>query len=196
MLTVPEAFTKFKSRLELSTTEQQDASNRQQRIRQVMGAAFAVDEDFLTGSYKRHTKTKPLKDVDIFVVLGAAEDHYRSESPSSVLADVLDTLSGEYRSHRVELQRRSVRVDFGVTLVDDLTGAVMSFDVTPAFAAGGHYEIPDRDTGDWMATDPRVHATKATEANTAFDGKWKPVVKMLKKWNDHHDKPNQAIVPD
>ena len=98
-------------------------------------------------------------------------------------------LAEEYGQHRVALQRRSVRVDFGVSLVDDLTGRVMSFDVTPAFAQDDHYAIPDRTTGDWMPTDPRVHAAKATDANAAFDGHWKPAVKMIKKWNDHHDKP-------
>lgn len=189
MLTVPEAFSKFKSRLELSSGEQQDASSRQQRIRKILGDTFAIEHDFLTGSYARHTKTKPLKDVDIFVVLGDDEDHYWNESPGQVLSAVRDALAEEYGTQRVTVQRRSVRVDFGVRLVDDLTGAVMSFDVTPAFSTGGHYEIPDRHTGDWMPTDPRVHATKATNANNAFDGEWKPVVKMIKKWNDHHDKP-------
>lgn len=189
MLTVTEAFSKFKSRLELSSGEQEDASRRQQRIRKVLGDTFATDRDFLTGSYARHTKTKPLKDVDIFVVLGADEAHYWREPPGRVLSAIRDALTDEYGAHRVAIQRRSVRVDFGIRLVDDLTGAVMSFDVTPAFATGRHYEIPDRHAGDWMPTDPRVHATKATDANDAFDGEWKPVVKMIKKWNEYHDKP-------
>ena len=30
---------------------------------------FAIDRSFLTGSYARYTKTKPLKDIDIFFVL-------------------------------------------------------------------------------------------------------------------------------
>lgn len=189
MLTVSQAFDKFKRRLELSATEQADASARQERIRSVMNDAFDVDHDFLTGSYSRHTKTKPLHDVDIFVVMSDDEAPYRDGHPNYVLADVQTALAEEYGQHRVALQRRSVRVDFGVTLVDDLTGGVMSFDVTPAFAQDDHYAIPDRTTGDWMPTDPRVHATKATDANAAFDGHWKPAVKMIKKWNDHHDKP-------
>lgn len=189
MLTVSQAFTKFKTRLELSETEQADASSRQKRIRSIMDDAFDVDSDFLTGSYSRHTKTKPLHDVDIFVVLGSGEARYRSGHPSNVLVAVQTELAKEHGQHRVDLQRRSVRVDFGVSLVDDLSGKVMSFDVTPAFVDEGHYVIPDTSTGDWMPTDPRVHAKKATEANTAFDGHWKPMVKMIKKWNDHHDKP-------
>lgn len=189
MLTVTDAFAKLKSRLELSDTEQRDASRRQQRIREVVDGSFDVEHDFLTGSYSRHTKTKPLKDVDIFIVLGDDEAHYRDEAPDSVLAAVRSVLADEYGSHRVETQRRSLRVDFGVTLVDDLSGAIMSFDVTPAFATDSHYVIPDRVTGDWMPTDPRIHATKATEANQRFDRQWKPIVKMIKKWNEQHDKP-------
>jgi hypothetical protein len=189
MLSVNGAFTKLKGRLELTDSEQQDASSRQQRIRGLVSAAFAVDRDFLTGSYSRHTKTKPLKDVDIFVVLASDENHYRSKDPDRILTDVRAALVPTYGEHRVEKQRRSVRVDFGARLIDDLTGAVVSFDVTPAFLDGDHYVIPDRHTNDWMATNPRVHATKATEANQRFGGEWKPLVKMIKKWNEHQGKP-------
>ena len=189
MLSIDEAFTKFKGRLELTDIEQQDASSRQQRIRALVSSAFAVDSDFLTGSYSRDTKTKPLKDVDIFIVLGDSELHYKGEHPDNVLNAFRKTLATQYGESRVALQRRSVRVDFGANLVDDLSGAVMSFDVTPAFSDDDHYVIADRDSMDWMATNPKIHATKATDANRNFDGQWKPLVKMIKKWNEHQGKP-------
>ena len=47
----------------------------------------------------------------------------------------------------------------------------------------------DWNQGGWIRTNPRIHAEKATAANEAFAKQWKPVVKMAKKWNDHHDKP-------
>ena len=188
MLTVAEAFSKFKSRLELTPPEQEDASRRQRRIRELLAAEFDVEQDFLTGSYRRHTKTKPLKDVDIFVVLGEGADHYRNEHPGEVLNAVNDVLALEYGGHRVEIQRRSVRVDFGLTLADDLE-QVTSFDVTPAFSVDDHFIIPDRESEDWMPTDPKIHETRATEANQRCDTRWKPLVKMIKKWNEHHDKP-------
>ena len=68
MLTPNDAFRKFRSKLELTQKEQDDASRRQKEIRAVMNAAFKISDDFLTGSYRRWTKTKPLKDVDIFCV--------------------------------------------------------------------------------------------------------------------------------
>src|SRR4051812_4903373 len=65
MLTVDEAFRKFKRRLELNDRERQNASARQNEIRDYLNAKFSIARSFLTGSYARHTKTKPLKDIDI-----------------------------------------------------------------------------------------------------------------------------------
>jgi tRNA nucleotidyltransferase (CCA-adding enzyme) len=69
MLTVSEVFNKFSGRLEITPTEEKAASRRQQDIRALLSDAFVIDADFLTGSYRRETKTKPLRDVDIMVVL-------------------------------------------------------------------------------------------------------------------------------
>jgi hypothetical protein len=186
MLTVPEAFEKFKSRLEISSTEAADASRRQQKIRAQIRDPLAVDRDFLTGSYARHTKTKPLKDVDVFVVLKASEAAYMGQPPDDILDRVVEILSPHYPGKTTK-GNRSVKVDFGVSGATD--DQVVSFDVVPAFAHDDAYKIPDRREGDWINTNPTVHAEKATAANAAFDKRWKPVVKMVKKWNDHHDKP-------
>ncbi len=64
MLTIDEAFRKFKSRLELKPKEQKNASDRHTEVREFIRAKFAIERDFLTGSYARYTKTKPLKDID------------------------------------------------------------------------------------------------------------------------------------
>ena len=66
---------------------------------------------------------------------------------------------------------------------------VMSIDVVPGFASDGHYVIPDRHLGSWVTTDPEIHEQLAKDANTAYEERWKPLVRMIKKWNDHHDRP-------
>ncbi len=191
MITIQEAFKKFKKRLELTEGEQKDASRRQQEIRGVIDGAFAVDRDFLTGSYARWTKTKPLKDVDIFCVLGEKERHYRRKQPSVLLSDVEKALADKYGEDKVERQRRSITVSFGVEEVNGETNdQVMSFDVVPAFTKGDHYEIPDtaRDSG-WTETNPEIHAQKAIAAQDAYSGEWKGIVRMMKSWNRHREKP-------
>jgi hypothetical protein len=187
---VAEAFRKFKSRLEISDREEADAIRRREVICNELKGALEVDRDFLTGSYKRHTKTKPLKDVDIFVVMKSSERHYLQGRPDELLALVGGVLEPIYGSHRFSLGRHSVRIDFGLKVVDDVSDGVMSFDVVPAFDHDdGGYCIPYTITGEWVRTDPKVHEKLATQANEAFDGQWKPVVKMVKKWNDHNGRP-------
>lgn len=188
MLTIDEAFRKFKSRLELTQKEQDDAARRHKEIRALMKEAFHIDDDFLTGSYKRWTKTKPLKDVDIFCVLD--EEHrsqYRTNKhPSIVLGDTEKVLVKKYGQENVKPLRRSVCVKFPHATDDE---QVMSFDVVPAFAKSPHYEIPDTATNGWIETNPKIHAAKATAANEAFGGEWKGMVRMAKSWNRAKNKP-------
>lgn len=61
MLSIDEAFRKFKSRLELNEREQKNASQRQNEVRDYLQTKFGIARSFLTGSYARYTKTKPLK---------------------------------------------------------------------------------------------------------------------------------------
>jgi hypothetical protein len=191
MLTLDEAFRKFRSRLELNDREQKNASSRHREMREHLRSDFDLDDDFLTGSYRRHTKTKPLKDVDIFCVLGKKEKHYRDEHPSSVLTAFEKSLAKKYGSTAVSAQRRSVCVDFGVVVdaEDNTDYRVVSMDAVPAVVCGNDYEIPDKTEGKWIKTNPKLHAEKAVEAQEAYNGEWKGIVRMLKYWNNHHDKP-------
>jgi len=187
VITVNDAFWEFRGRLETTDTEDATASRRQRKLRQQLDEAFDIVTDFLTGAYRRHTKTKPLRDVDIMIVL--RDTAYLSMHPREILTAVRDALAAQYGEARVCTDRRAVRVDFGVEHVDDLTGEVISFDVVPAFEEGDHYLIPDDTLGTWVPTNPKIHAELATTANKNFDEQWKPLVKMIKKWNQVHASP-------
>ena len=197
MLTVNEAFRKFKSRLELNQREQKNASARHTEVREFLNTKFKVARSFLTGSYARYTKTKPLKDIDIFFVLKEDEKHYRSKSPSVVIRDFYDALAEKYGSDALREQSRSVSVDFGVVVdADDNTDyRVVSVDVVPAFAIGTDYEIPDDDTGNWIKTNPTIHASKATAAHQAFANEWKGLVRMVKYWNNNARHGERPVKP-
>jgi Second Messenger Oligonucleotide or Dinucleotide Synthetase domain len=194
MLTANEAFRKFRTNLELTQKEQDNASSRQKEIRALMDESFQIADDFLTGSYRRWTKTKPLKDVDIFCVFADSERaKYRDgKSPSIILADTEKVLVRKYGRENVHIRRRSVTVDFpDANAGKDGEERIMSFDVVPAFTKSSHYEIPD--TGNskgWTETNPKVHAEKATAANDGFSGEWKGMVRMAKSWN----RANNSIV--
>ena len=194
MLSIDEAFRKFKRNLELNDREQKNASDRQKEVREYLDTKFSIARSFLTGSYARHTKTKPLKDIDIFFVLNESENHYRSKAASVVISDFYAALAEKYGKDAVRKQSRSVNVDFGVVIDanDNTDYRVVSVDVVPAFAQGDDYEIPDSDIGKWIKTNPEIHAAKATAAHQAFSSEWKGLVRMVKYWNTnsrHGEKP-------
>lgn len=194
MLTVDEAFRKFKSRLELNDREQKNASARHTEVREFVRTKFAIDRDFLTGSYARYTKTKPLKDIDIFFVMKQTERHYRDEAAGVVLDKYKEVLVEKYGEKAVRRQSRSINIDFGVEVneEDKTDYKVLSVDVVPAFDSGDDYEIPDGDTGKWIKTNPQKHAEKAVDAHRAYSSEWKGLVRMAKYWNNnkkHGEKP-------
>ncbi len=193
MLTIDEAFRKFKSRLELNEKETTNASNRQQEVRSYLDTKFKIDRSFLTGSYARWTKTKPLKDVDIFFVMKASENHYLSKAPSAILTDFHDALVEKY-GEKARKQNRSINVDFGVMAdADDNTDyRVISVDVVPTFEKDLDFQIPDDELGKWIGTNPKIHAEKAVLAHQAYSNEWKGLVRMVKYWNNnpkHGEKP-------
>ncbi len=197
MLTIDEAFRKFKSRLELNEREQKNATDRHTEVREYVRGQFEVERDFLTGSYKRHTKTKPLKDIDIFFVMKESERHYRNKVAAVVLDDYEQSLVDQYGRKAITRQGRSINIDFAVEVKDeDKTDyRILSIDVVPAFAAGSHYEIPDDASGKWIQTNPEIHADKATEAHQAYGNEWKGLVRMVKYWNNHKKHGEKPVKP-
>src|SRR5580704_11123683 len=112
----------------------------------------------------------------------------------SFLTGSYNALVEKYGSKAVRKQSRSVNVDFGVVIdaEDNTDYRIVSVDVVPAFADGDNYEIPDNDAGNWIKTNPEIHAEKATAAHQAFSREWKGLVRMVKYWNNnprHGEKP-------
>lgn len=173
---VDDAFANLRSQLEITKTESELAQRRHKEIRDHVATEWELEDDFLTGSYRRHTKTKKLKDVDIFVVVkrDGAQGHLRADGPSAVLRELKRVLDKKYDS--VVIDRMACTIDFG-------SEEIVSFDVVPAFKRkGGGYEIPDTQT-DWIATNPKLHHELTSAKNNACDEKWVPFVKMVKGAN-------------
>ena len=84
--------------------------------------------------------------------------------------------------------RRCATVEFEKNTKDE-EGKVLSIDAVPAFELDDCDEIPDRDLGKWIKTDPRCTPRKSTAKNKALGGKWVPLVKMLKRWNRSAGRP-------
>ena len=132
---------------------------------------------FLSGSYARDTSIRPhtsedgqeRPDVDIIVVT----NHETSDHPDAVLRELCRAIEDRGQGYAVErINKRSVRVETWQA----------EMDVVPVVVAGHGYMIPDRENGTWKFTNPPVHTQWSLERNAAFDGRFKPLVKLFKWW--------------
>lgn len=181
---VDTAFDKMRSAGEITSTEQTLAQKRHKRIRETLEGLWDIERTFLTGSYDRHTKIKPLEDVDIFAVVKSdgAQAHFRDESPNNIVNSLVVELSGKFK--HVEPSGMAVRI----SMSDDDGQA--SFELVPAFAhVSSGFDAPDPGRGRWIRTDPGVHAQLTAAKNGECNGRWVPFVKMLKGWNRQAGRP-------
>lgn len=180
---IDDAFDRLKSNLEISNAESELVQNRHQLIRDHVEASWTLVDHFLTGSYDRHTKTKKLKDVDIFVVIDpdGPQGHLASGSGSEAVAALRTVLATKWPD---------VAVDDHVVTINYAGEDVASYEVAPAFQRQkGGYRIPNG-IG-WMDTDPTKHGDLITQMNKRCDEKFVPFVKMVKGINREAKEPVQ-----
>ena len=181
---IDDAFDNLRSSLEITDTESKIAQTRHKLIRTHIEASWQLTGHFLTGSYRRQTKTKRLKDVDIFVVIDPAGSQAKlaAGTGNAAIAALRDILATRWSD---------IDTDDNVVIINYGDEDVASYEVAPVFPReGGGYRMPNG--AGWMDTDPQCHATLVTTKNKECDGKFVPFVKMAKGINREAGEP---VVP-
>ena len=126
---IDEAFANLKHNLEITQTEQDTAVRRHHAIRDYVKSRWDLEDDFLTGSYRRDTKTKKLKDIDIFIVIDkdGPQGSYRTKSPDTVLHALEELLRERWPD--------ACRDGMAVVIYYGKDDDVMSIDVVPMSTA-------------------------------------------------------------
>lgn len=171
--------------LKLDDNERTLIEDKHHALREKLREKLSLKDDFLTGSYKRHTIIKPKDsnekfDVDILIAFDK-EDYSETE-----LADLRKIVIGnlhEINAENPELgitkinedQRRSIGVEFGQNFQIDIVPAVeIEKDLL--------YKIFDRRTLEAVQSNPKLHAELLTKANEDTEGLLVPIIKILKAW--------------
>ena len=172
---IDDAFENLKSNLEITETESELAQTRHQLVRKHIEASWQLVGHFLTGSYDRHTKTKKLKDVDIFAVVDPAgpQGSLAKGSGRSAITALREVLATRWSD--LDTDDNVVRINYG----DE---DVASYEVAPVFRRKGRGYCMPNGVG-WMDTDPQKHAELVTAKNKECDQKFVPFVKMVKGIN-------------
>lgn len=191
-MSVASTFQSYLSSLELTDRERADASDQQVALRDRLRRHLAGFVDSrLVGSYRRGTAIRPLKDIDVFVVLDARQ-HRRDvpDAPLRLLQTIDRALRASYPDHQPRIQGRSVNIGF--------SGTGIGYDIVAAFAptwTGApdteppYYEIPDRRVSAWIRTNPAKHREACIAANERAGGMLNGLIKAAKHWSRANDKP-------
>lgn len=168
--------------LEPTAAQKQGAQRSQRAIREALDSgnmAARIVDDYLIGSYARHTAIQPLDDVDIMFIIDPTEWKLPlfgdKPEPERVLETFARAIRLRYDQSQVVVQRRSVGLKMNH----------LDIDAVPAIPTDREHFvlIPDRREGEWILTAPRIHAQNVTDVNQARSGLLVPLVKMMKGWN-------------
>lgn len=176
---------------------------------------WLIDGDFLSGSYARGTKIHPLDDIDVMVILDGTglfpikngvqlnADVRGSGEAGSPVNWCTDPMTGYISSHVVldkfhsaikETYPNSTIVKDGQAINVWLESYGLGLDIVPAFhivprdGSRDFYYIPaGHGSSMWIETNPKIDDQICQSLDDRFEGKLKPVIKLLKYWNVNHN---------
>ena len=149
-------------------------------------------DSFLYGSYRRHTAIDNIKDVDIVILTNFTE----KDKPNEVLKKLKAALARYYKDpENPEYQRRSIRINDPLPDSD----TEMTLDIIPAIIITDDeapLKVPDREVGEWIWSHPKGHIehSSALNAEDYSDGRFVPLVKIMKWWWQYQCEQNQPNV--
>jgi len=172
------------------TRAQKDQAGRSHRyLREALKSGqfeHRILDDYLIGSYARHTALKPQDDVDIIFVIDPTSWEiplFRTwPDPAAVLASFARAVRYRYSESTVAVQRRSVRLDVSHVSIDFVPAIQDEEDPERIHVADVREFLGFADNR-WIPSLPRRHARAIVELNGLHDGQFIPLVKLLKYWN-------------
>ncbi len=170
--------------IEPSDNQKDGAKRSHNNLREVLDSGKmknCILDSYLSGSYKRDTAIKPLEDVDIIFIIRADAWSSRLISPGPNPMDVLQTFSNairyRYPESSLRFQRRSIRLQLNHIDIDIVPAICDSEDTRKIW-------IPDTEDKKWIVTSPKIHEEITIALNKKLNGCFKPIVKLLKRWNN------------
>jgi hypothetical protein len=174
---VEQAFDLYLSRIVPPRTQIEAAQRSHNAVRNFLANddyfGPMIVADFLNGSYARNTVVRPIKDVDVIVVVGP---DWLDDVPAEATEALRRKLAQRYPDRRTRRRGRAVRIE----LCD------MDIDVLLAVARDGidrPLRIPDRNLGRWIETQPKEQLRLSAELQRATERNYCPLIRILKAWS-------------
>jgi len=180
------AFNQFDEGLNLDPAERKAAQRRHRQVTECLIAVGLAVTTFIQGSFARKTMLKPLKDVDLVIVLpeSLAAQLRRPGGAAHAIALVRQAISDAFPDAQFDVHdtpAHALQVIF-----PDLE---FTFDLVPAFADPAGTEdvfIADRENDTWERSNTRTLNGVISERNQATDQRFVHQVRMVKSFKKDH----------
>lgn len=184
-MTVSQRFDAFLNNIKLTDDQIADGQTKNGGVRKCLNThywntASETAHSQLVGSWGKHTRIRPPRDIDVmFVLPDSVYNRFQQRTgnrQSQLLQEVKEVLQKTYSATRM-------RGDGQVVIVPFATYAV---EVAPAFElTTGQYWICDtNDGGRYKNFDPNAEQKNISDSDTASSGNTRDLVRMMKKWQD------------
>jgi hypothetical protein len=183
--TVAVAFGAFDQAIGLDTRERDRAQARHREVSDCLIESASAESTFLQGSFSRKTMRRPLKDVDMVVVLPAHLWPELEQHPAKALDLFKQPLRERFRGIvRFDVHDRPAKAL--QVIFDDCP---FTFDLVAGFEDPGGGEdvvIANRETGAWERSNSRTLRRVIAERNQATNGRFVRQVRMVKEFKALH----------
>lgn len=143
----------------------------------------------LLGSWAKHTRTRPPRDVDLMFILPIEVYHRflarQGNTQSQLLQELREVIRATYPPTDIRGDGQVVVVRFNTYQVE----------VAPAFyRQGGGYLICDTNSGGrFKHVDPDAELAALVDADTTYDGNVRKLTRLLKQWQRHCNVPIKSF---
>lgn len=136
-----------------------------------------VEDISWEGSFSKKTYVEGLSDIDFIISLGTySESGFEYKENSKLALEKLkDIVSKRFPNTEVKVGNMAVTVTFS-------DGTELQF--LPGFKYYEGYSIPDPKSNGWITTFPKRFKDKLTDANQKLNGKFKPIIRLIKNLFD------------
>lgn len=180
------AFNQFDEELNLDPAERKAAQRRHRQVTECLVAVGLAVTTFLQGSFARKTMLKPLKDVDMVIILPErlAAQLRRPGGAADAIALVRKAVSDA--SPEAQFDVHDTPAHALQVIFPDLD---FTFDLVPAYADPAGSEdvfIADRENDTWERSNTRTLNRVISERNQETDGRFVHQVRMVKSYKKDH----------
>ncbi|HTC69109.1 MAG TPA: nucleotidyltransferase [Acidothermaceae bacterium] len=183
--TTKAAFEAFDEALNLDPRERSAAEHRHREVTDCLVGSGVAADTFLQGSFARKTMPKPLKDVDMIILLSPTHPISWNQRGGAVAAfEALRTaVQADFPDAAFDLTKHADHA-LQVTFPD----LPFTFDLVPALAdpnGGEDVFIADRTLDRWERSNPRTLRRVILARNVSTVGTFVHQVRMLKAFRKH-----------